>query len=573
MASGDGGALSTRVRAGMRARVSAVAAAPGRLVTLARGYADLRWLTFPVLLLAFAIANYIAVFGILTWQQQEFYGTFGFDMGIFDQGIWLLSRFKDPFVTIRGLEYFGNHVNVTTVLLVPFYWLGAGPLFLSELQTVALALGAVPVWLIARDRLQSAWAALAIAVAYLLYPSIEWVNWWHFHPDALAVTPLLFAYWFAGRGRWKAYAVAVALVLFAKEDAAMVVVVLGLLVAVRWNRRVGLATAAAGVVWLALCLWLILPFATGWRGPFYQQLFPMFGSSVGEIAWNIVRHPSRWAHLLTDPARSLYLRQLFLPVALLPFASFAGLATLLIGAPTLLVNLASSQASTYDIHFQYSALVDAAVFLAVIETIGRYGGSARRLDRRYLVALLLVATAFAHWQWAPSPLSVQFEQGYWTRSQPRQMAFDDAVAAVPAGAGVSTTYNLVPHLSHRVHVYEWPNPWAVSYWGVEGENLPNPNDVQYLVLDLTVVGPEHRAIVDRLMAPDGEFELVFQRDEILVARRRTGVAPSGDTGGSVVAGVKVEWPGPALLWPVFANERMAAGAVDVTGRQRGSQSS
>ena len=164
-------------------------------------------------------------------------------MGIFDQGIWLLSRFKDPFVTIRGLEYFGNHVNVTTVLLVPFYWLGAGPLFLSELQTVALALGAVPVWLIARDRLRSAWAALAIAVAYLLYPSIEWVNWWHFHPDALAVTPLLFAYWFAGRGRWKAYAVAVALVLFAKEDAAMVVVVLGLLVAVRWNRRVGLATA------------------------------------------------------------------------------------------------------------------------------------------------------------------------------------------------------------------------------------------------------------------------------------------------------------------------------------------
>ena len=56
-------------------------------------------------------------------------------MGIFDQGIWLLSRFKDPFVTIRGLEYFGNHVNVTTVLLVPFYWLGAGPLFLSVLQT------------------------------------------------------------------------------------------------------------------------------------------------------------------------------------------------------------------------------------------------------------------------------------------------------------------------------------------------------------------------------------------------------------------------------------------------------
>jgi uncharacterized membrane protein len=492
------------------------------------------------------------VFGVLTWQQQQFYGTFGFDMGIFDQGIWLLSRFKDPFVTIRGLEYFGNHVNVTTVLLVPFYWLGAGPLFLSELQTVALALGAVPVWLIARDRLQSAWSALAIAVAYLLYPSIEWVNWWHFHPDALAVTPLLFAYWFAGRGRWRAYAIALAFVLFAKEDAAMVVVVLGALVAVRWNRRVGLATVAAGAVWFALCLWVILPFATGGRGPFYQQLFPMFGSSVGEIAWNLVRHPGRWAHLLTDPARSQYLRQLFLPVALLPFASFAGLATLLIGAPALLINLASSQASTYDIHFQYAALIDAAVFLAVIETIGRYGGGTRRLDRRYLVALLLVCTVFAHRQWSPSPWSVQFDRGFWIRSQPRQAALDDAVAAVPAGAGVSATYNLVPHLAHRVRIYEWPNPWVISYWGVEGENKPDPKNVQYLVMDLSVVGPEHQEILDGLLAPGGEFERVFERDQVLVARRRTEAT-------------FLSHPAPPTV--------SAAAGVDVTDHQRGSPSS
>jgi uncharacterized membrane protein len=549
VASGDEAGLRARATAGMRRRASAALHAPGRLLRRVGADVDTTWLTLPVLLLVFAIANYIAVFGVLTWQQQQFYGTFGFDMGIFDQGIWLLSRFKDPFVTIRGLEYFGNHVNVTTVLLVPFYWLGAGPLFLSELQTVALALGAVPVWLIARDRLQSAWSALAIAVAYLLYPSIEWVNWWHFHPDALAVTPLLFAYWFAGRGRWRAYAVALVFVLFAKEDAAMVVVVLGLLVAVRWNRRVGLATVVAGAAWFGLCLWVILPFATGWRGPFYQQLFPMFGSSVGEIAWNLVRHPGRWAHLLTDPARSLYLRQLFLPVALLPFASFAGLATLLIGAPALLINLASSQASTYDIHFQYAALIDAAVFLAVIETIGRYGNGTRRLDRRYLVALLLVCTAFAHWQWSPSPLSVQFDRGFWIRAQPRQATFDAAVAAVPAYAGISATYNLVPHLAHRVHVYEWPNPWVISYWGVEGENRPDPKNVQYLVLDLMVVGPEHQAIVDRLLAPGGEFERVFEHDQILVARRRAEATSLNH-----------------LALPALA----AAAGVDVTDHQRGS---
>ena len=51
----------------------------------------------------------------------------------------------------------------------------------------------------------------ALAAAYLLYPSLEWINWWHFHPDALAITPLLFAYWLATERRWGWFAVAVGL--------------------------------------------------------------------------------------------------------------------------------------------------------------------------------------------------------------------------------------------------------------------------------------------------------------------------------------------------------------------------
>ena len=96
----------------------------------------------------------VVVFGTLTWRQQSRFGTFGFDMGIFDQGIWLLSRFKDPFVTLRGLELFGNHVNIILFALVPFYWLGAGPHFLYLVETMAIAAGAIPVWLLARDRFQ-----------------------------------------------------------------------------------------------------------------------------------------------------------------------------------------------------------------------------------------------------------------------------------------------------------------------------------------------------------------------------------------------------------------------------------
>ena len=215
----------------------------------------------PAVAVAALIAVYVGTFGTLTLAQQANFGTFGYDMGLYDQGIWLLSRFKDPFVTIRGLHFFEHHVNLVTVLFVPAYWLGAGPSFLYLVETVWMALGAVPLFLLARDRLRSGWLAVAVAGCFLLYPSLEWINWWHFHPDALIITPLLFAWWLATRGRWGWYAVAVGVALACKEDAALAVLMLGLVLAVLGQRRAGLLTAAAGAGWFLLATKVVIPAA------------------------------------------------------------------------------------------------------------------------------------------------------------------------------------------------------------------------------------------------------------------------------------------------------------------------
>jgi hypothetical protein len=54
---------------------------------------------------------FVGTFVWLAWLTHARFGTFGFDLGIFDQGVWLLSRFQDPFVTIRGLPLFGDHAS------------------------------------------------------------------------------------------------------------------------------------------------------------------------------------------------------------------------------------------------------------------------------------------------------------------------------------------------------------------------------------------------------------------------------------------------------------------------------
>jgi len=58
-------------------------------------------------------------------------------LGIFDQGVWLRSRLKDPFVTIRGLPLFGDHASSILVLVAPLYWLWPDPRLLLRLQLSA----------------------------------------------------------------------------------------------------------------------------------------------------------------------------------------------------------------------------------------------------------------------------------------------------------------------------------------------------------------------------------------------------------------------------------------------------
>ena len=46
--------------------------------------------------------------------------------------------------------------------------------------------------------------ALVFAVAYLLYAPAQWVAWINFHPEALVITPFLFAWYFFLR-RWRGW--------------------------------------------------------------------------------------------------------------------------------------------------------------------------------------------------------------------------------------------------------------------------------------------------------------------------------------------------------------------------------
>ena len=151
--------------------------------------------------------------GLFAWQsiaRHQAFATNAYDMGNVNQAFWNTVHGRPlHFTNWRGVELdlandsrLAMHVEPIYFVLAPIYWLWQQPETILLLQTIILALGALPVFWLARDRLGSHPAGVAFAAVYLLFPGLEAANMWEFHAVALAAPLLLFAFYFGQGGRW-----------------------------------------------------------------------------------------------------------------------------------------------------------------------------------------------------------------------------------------------------------------------------------------------------------------------------------------------------------------------------------
>lgn len=463
------------------------------------------------LILAGMVVVWFMTFFVLCKQRQDRFGTFAFDLGTYDQGVWQLAHLR-MFDTVRGLNILGHHLNVILLFVAPFYRLGFGVSFLLFVQVGAQASGAVAIYLLARDRLADRWLALVMAAVLLLNPTYQFLTWEFFHPDALAISPLLFAYWAASRRRWGWFAVAAIAAVLCKEDVALAMAALGLVVAFRREIRIGALIAAASLGYWLFATRVLMKHFLGGLNPFYDTFFGDLGNTWTDVVKNSVLKPRTTFDLLTESDRLRYFSMMFAPVAFLPVASPS---TLLVAVPMLAVNALTTFPYARDYMYHYSALVVAGVMLATVEGIARLGRTPAA--RRFLVGVVAATTFGSTVAWGLSPVSVKFHAGFWAAASPRDETRRAALELIPKEASVSAVYLLVPHLTHREHIYNFPEPWKRVDWGVNGEGLPDPARVEWLAVDRQLFGQYDKDLIARLLA--SEFTVRFDKDGILVAQR------------------------------------------------------
>lgn len=461
-------------------------------------------------LLVAGVCAYAAGFAALSVLRYKAFFTGRFDLGNMVQAVWSTAHGHPLRMTgLHGdqISRLGAHVDPILVLFAPLWWAWPSPNMLLVVQAVVVALGALPVFWIARKHLRFARAGLGFALVYLLYPATGWLTLNEFHPVALATPLLLFAFWYLDEDRLPAFALFAVAAATCKEEIPLVIAGFGVWYAVSRRRWLGGAViTVTGVVWAAIAISIVIPhYHAGVESDFYGR-YSEVGGSAGGILKTLLTHPLRIADAAFSARDLRYLLDLVAPLAALCLLS----PLLLVAAlPELAINLLSSATTQTSIHFHYTAgLIPPLIIGAVF--------GAKRLPRWPVpVAMIVVLAALiGNYRLGPIPGWRHVPGGERFQATAAHVSEHDriterALELIPDRAVVSATNTLGAHLSARRRFLSFPFIQDAT-WVAADETQPGYAD-RY--------APIPTAVALAALRRNPDWRLVFEQDGILVFRR------------------------------------------------------
>jgi len=432
-----------------------------------------------------AAVLYLGVFGALSVARHASFRSHALDLGTMDQAAWntihgrVLERSPLYRAPADGSRYENRLLDAKLELLfIPLsalYWLWPDPRVLLVVQTAFLAAAALPLYRLIASQGQPLLAVL-IALGYLAYMPLHYVNIADFHMSALMVPFLVAAWWAVRQRRWRAYYAWLALAFGCRIDAAFVGLALGVSIAIwqRGYRRHGLYTVAFAAAWLALDFGIVVPVVRHAYGPGAGDLvarrFQDLGGSASGVVRTLLTNPGLAVSRLADREKIQTLFDLMAPLGFLPVL---GLPALLPALPVLGINLLASSTWQNSVHAHYMAPVIPFLWIALGEGLIWLGRRGRRGLVFALGCYAAISTLLSSYLFSPFPPGKAFHIADFVQSSPYEENLRAITAQVPADASVCAQSDVYPHLSQRRDALLFPHC-----------RLQGDLEAEYIVLDL-----------------------------------------------------------------------------------------
>ena len=404
--------------------------------------------------LALALVSlYVVLFGSLSLVRHWAFHSAALDFGVFDQVLWntVHGRFMESTLSLERCDphsFFLDHFSPALLVIVPFYAVIPRPETLIVFQTVALALGAWPIYLLARRFLARGRERLVWVAAYVLSAPLAWITFDDFHEISLAVLPLGLAVYFYATRRTAPLLVSLGASFLVKEELPLIAIGFGIALLAQRRWKLGVFVIAASVLVFFVTLRLIIPAFAGGAPWQYLGRYASLGADELEIARTLVLDPLRVLRVLLSGEIGLkivFILTLFAPGLFLAARSRWALVPAIIPLGYLLL---SDYPGEHTHHNQYGApLIPLALGASIL---GFATVPEARLRRRLTFAVLISTVAFTIVHGA-IPFTPDFTDAFLRGNpdrapaegsifarEPRYEAFLPAVAAIPADASISS---------------------------------------------------------------------------------------------------------------------------------------
>lgn len=428
-----------------------------------------------ILLLWVFIFLYVFYFGLISVIKFNSFAFYDFDLAVHDLSVWNILH-GSIFNSILNIPFLGNHMNVILFFIAPVYLIFNHPLTLLFLQTLSLGLTAVPLYLLSKKILNENWGLL-IAIIYLFYPALSYTNLYEFHPTVFATFFLTAAFYYFELKSFSKFMVFSALACFCQENIPFAVIMFGVLALInRREKKWIIAPFLFGIIYLLTVLSMQVYFNKN-TVQFFHIYRHLGGSPLGVIG-NFVQQPTIVLQALARKQVLIYILQVFLPLAFLPVLSPLKLLPALL---FFLQHMLSNRLSDLTIYYHYTAEIIPFLFVGLIYSISlilkkRWATNGILLKVSLLAVLVLSRIFFGPSLLILPRLAHQQQIDY------LDVYKDAFVKKIPAQASVVTTFEFLPHLTHRKALYSFHHVYT-GYHTLSNKIYSLPKDVEIALLD------------------------------------------------------------------------------------------
>ena len=416
-------------------------------------------------------------------------GYYDWDLAFNTQACWQLVH-GSQFVSLFGINYFGDHASFITLLILPFFALFPHPLTLVFLKLAAFIISAFLLYRIFLRGL-GPWVAMGLMLGYILLPANLFALLYEFSPESLAVPFIVLMVDSFEQRRWKGFWISFFCLVLVKENLPLLTAAFGIY---------GWSTAKDGAQKKHAQLVLMLSILIFWffafvLTPYFRHLpthahavrYQHLGGDMGEVFSNILRNPGMFIlHYILSSRHLPFLAQLF-GFWLIP--SLLGFPLLLVCLPILLQHMLSTNMQEHTIYYYYGMTIAPIIFLSVYKGLCFLKPRLRPILFTVTVSVLLLASILNLKDYAQDfKLRINVHQD--SLNQKRW----ELIRSVPSQEGVVATFEFLAPLALRDGLYSFHKVFDDFYQAPEQikkselnlhERFVLPEGVSYALIDFS----------------------------------------------------------------------------------------